>query len=165
MKAHKALRRFFGGIYLNQHFSNIFTRRSVTKEESCQARRKIKAYKTICKLLLFSSTSAKMHVYVDSRADRPYNKDIAARAASQRLKAPESAARFSGSRPKPATLFSKMFAPFAWESTMNSLNQTPAQVAKPQTAPAETVLDFDSDEPLKVCPLRNEGSEICESCQ
>lgn len=26
-------------------------------------------------------------------------------------------------------------------------------------------LDFDSDEPLPVCPMRNNGDDICESCQ
>lgn len=26
-------------------------------------------------------------------------------------------------------------------------------------------LDFDSDEPLPACPLRNNGDDICESCQ
>jgi hypothetical protein len=30
---------------------------------------------------------------------------------------------------------------------------------------AEPVLDFDSDAPLPVCPLRNNGDEVCESCQ
>jgi hypothetical protein len=28
-----------------------------------------------------------------------------------------------------------------------------------------TELDFDSDEPLPVCPTRNNGDDICESCQ
>lgn len=27
------------------------------------------------------------------------------------------------------------------------------------------VLDFDSDEPLPVCQARNNGDDICESCQ
>jgi len=34
--------------------------------------------------------------------------------------------------------------------------------------PTELVLDFDSDEPLPVCPLRREGAaddEACEACQ
>lgn len=26
-------------------------------------------------------------------------------------------------------------------------------------------LDFESDEPLPVCPMRNNGDDICESCQ
>jgi len=25
--------------------------------------------------------------------------------------------------------------------------------------------DFDSEEPLPVCPMRNEGDDICEACQ
>jgi hypothetical protein len=33
------------------------------------------------------------------------------------------------------------------------------------TAPTSFELDFDSDEPLKVCPMRNNGTDICESCQ
>ena len=42
---------------------------------------------------------------------------------------------------------------------------------RPLTAPqepAELVLDFDSDEPLPVCPLRREDAaddEACEACQ
>jgi hypothetical protein len=31
--------------------------------------------------------------------------------------------------------------------------------------PTSFELDFDSDEPLKVCPMRNNGTDICESCQ
>lgn len=30
---------------------------------------------------------------------------------------------------------------------------------------ASPSLDFDSDEPLPVCPMRNNGDDICESCQ
>jgi hypothetical protein len=26
-------------------------------------------------------------------------------------------------------------------------------------------LDFDSDTPLPECPLRNQGDDVCESCQ
>ena len=42
---------------------------------------------------------------------------------------------------------------------------------RPLTAPqepTELVLDFDSNEPLPVCPLRREGAaddEACEACQ
>lgn len=34
---------------------------------------------------------------------------------------------------------------------------------KQEDQPVE--LDFDSDEPLPVCPMRNNGDDICESCQ
>lgn len=34
-----------------------------------------------------------------------------------------------------------------------------------ETDNAQLDLDFDSDEPLPACPLRNNGDEICESCQ
>jgi hypothetical protein len=39
--------------------------------------------------------------------------------------------------------------------------------AVPYVAPVkpQLELDFDSDEPLPVCPLRNNGDDICESCQ
>ena len=46
-----------------------------------------------------------------------------------------------------------------------------AQDARPLTAPqepTELLLDFDSDEPHPVCPLRREGAaddEACEACQ
>lgn len=48
-----------------------------------------------------------------------------------------------------------------------------ASPAQPQTTdslaskPIDTagLLDFDSDEPLAVCPMRNNGDTICESCQ
>lgn len=30
---------------------------------------------------------------------------------------------------------------------------------------AQMELDFDSDAPLPVCPLRNNGDDICEACQ
>ncbi|MEJ6002525.1 hypothetical protein [Paucibacter soli] len=45
---------------------------------------------------------------------------------------------------------------------MNAPDKVPAQ------APSELVLDFDSDEPLPVCPMRKDGmgaGEICEACQ
>ena len=41
------------------------------------------------------------------------------------------------------------------------------QQPKAEDAPS-LVLDFDSDEPLPVCPMRKDGlgeGEICESCQ
>ena len=47
---------------------------------------------------------------------------------------------------------------------MSDLNNTSAKQAD---APAFE-LDFDSDEPLPVCPMRKDGSssdEVCESCQ
>lgn len=38
----------------------------------------------------------------------------------------------------------------------------PEDTLPPQEQPP---LDFDSDEPLPVCPMRNNGDDICESCQ
>jgi hypothetical protein len=35
----------------------------------------------------------------------------------------------------------------------------------PLPSTSKVTLDFDSDEPLPVCPLRNNGDDICESCQ
>lgn len=35
----------------------------------------------------------------------------------------------------------------------------------PQPAPVQLELDFDSDTPLPTCALRNNGDDICESCQ
>lgn len=49
---------------------------------------------------------------------------------------------------------------------MNDSNNTPSNDVKPQAAePVGTLLDFDSDEPLVACPLRNNGSDFCEACQ
>lgn len=52
-----------------------------------------------------------------------------------------------------------------------AIDMANAQDARPLTAPqepTELVLDFDSDEPLPLCPLRREGAdddEACEACQ
>lgn len=44
----------------------------------------------------------------------------------------------------------------------------PSAAAQSASAPASMdtsgLLDFDSDEPLKACPLRNNGDTSCESC-
>ena len=53
--------------------------------------------------------------------------------------------------------------------TMFTPNNTTAAVADTaaQEAP-KFELDFDSDEPLPVCPMRKDGSssdEVCEACQ
>ena len=47
---------------------------------------------------------------------------------------------------------------------------SPSQMESPTDAaePAGVLLDFDSDEPLPVCPMRKDGlgdGEICEACQ
>ena len=42
------------------------------------------------------------------------------------------------------------------------------QQPKQEEAQTETLIDFDSDEPLAVCPMRKDGmapGEICEACQ
>jgi hypothetical protein len=49
---------------------------------------------------------------------------------------------------------------------MADVHDKRALTAPPE--PTELVLDFDSDEPLPVCPLRREGAsddEACEACQ
>ena len=52
-------------------------------------------------------------------------------------------------------------------SSNQTAAQTTAQIAEDRlVAPASSgMLDFDSDEPLVACPMRNEGTDICESCQ
>lgn len=45
---------------------------------------------------------------------------------------------------------------------------TPQTQPKQDEAQAESLIDFDSDEPLAVCPMRKDGlgeGEICEACQ
>ena len=37
--------------------------------------------------------------------------------------------------------------------------------AAPTPASTESLIDFDSDVPLAVCGLRNNGDEVCEVCQ
>lgn len=41
----------------------------------------------------------------------------------------------------------------------------PSNETSPSTPSTDLVLDFESDEPLPACPLRNEGSETCDACQ
>ena len=44
---------------------------------------------------------------------------------------------------------------------------TIARIAEDRLVAPEpsSLLDFDSDVPLVACPMRNEGTDICESCQ
>lgn len=51
-----------------------------------------------------------------------------------------------------------------------SCGRTPEQGCPCREGPSDldispSAIDFDSDEPMPVCPLRNNGDEICESCQ
>lgn len=38
-------------------------------------------------------------------------------------------------------------------------------MTEPVEQPEVPELDFDSDEPLPECPMRNNGDDICEACQ
>ena len=48
---------------------------------------------------------------------------------------------------------------------MNTSTPNPIANEEKLADESSVTLDFDSDEPLPVCPLRNNGDEICESCQ
>lgn len=48
-------------------------------------------------------------------------------------------------------------------ATPSTAQQAEDKLVAADDAPG--LLDFDSDEPLMACPLRNNGDAICESCQ